>query len=104
MGAIKPQMYMGQHVWVVKFDSNGQYTYIPGVIGYPANYNCANISVNDLNLDLGCHSREETLKLVQIGDMVIHQDNVQELGNHLLTSRALDDKIGVFICAEVLKG
>lgn len=103
VGAIKPQMYMGQHVWVVKFDSNGQYTYIPGVIGYPANYNCANISVNDLNLDLGCHSREETLKLVQIGDMVIHQDNVQELANHLLTSRALDDKIGVFICAEVLK-
>lgn len=23
VGAIKPQMYMGQHVWVVKFDSNG---------------------------------------------------------------------------------
>lgn len=103
VGAIKPQMYMGQHVWVVKFDSNGKYTYIPGVIGYPANYNCANINVSDLNLDLGCRSKEETLKLVQIGDRVIHKDNVQELANNLITSRALDDKIGVFICTEVLK-
>lgn len=103
VGGIKPQMYMGQHVWVVKNTLNGAYEYIPGVIGYPANYNSANISVNDLNLDLGCKSKEEALKLVQIGDVVIHKDNVQELANHLLASRALDDKIGVFICCEVLK-
>ena len=100
VGAIRPEMYVGQKVNVVKFINN-QYKYIPGVICYKANND--KISTNDLILDLGTFSKEETLKLVSIGDVVIHQDNVSYLENELITSRALDDKISTFICCEVLR-
>lgn len=102
-GSIKPEMYIGQKVNVVKYNLDGTYKYIPGVIGYTPNYNKGNVQVEDLNLDLGTSSREETLKLVSMGDAVIHTDTFQMLENNLLSSRALDDKIAVFICTEVLK-
>lgn len=102
VGAIKPEMYVGQTVNVVKFNENG-YEYIPGVIGYNPNYNTGKMTVEDLNLDLGTLSKEETLNLVNIGDVVIHQDKVTYLKNDLISSRALDDKIATFICCEVLK-
>lgn len=103
VGAIRPEMYMGQHVNVVRYDEKGSYTYIPGVIGYTANYIDGHVKVEDLNLDLGTTSKEETLKLVSKGDAVIHRDFYQELQNDCLSSRALDDKIAAFICSEVLR-
>ena len=60
-----------------------------------------NMTVEDLNLDLGTLSKEETLKLVSIGDVLIHEYTYQMLENNLLSARALDDKIGVYICTEV---
>ena len=103
VGAIRPEMYMGQHVNVVRFNEAGEYTYVPGVIGYTANYVDGHVKVEDLNLDLGTKSKEETLKLVSMGDAVIHKDCYQELAGNLLASRALDDKIAAFICTEVLR-
>lgn len=100
VGAIRPEMYVGQKVNVVKFINN-EYKYIPGVICYKTNGD--KISTKDLILDLGTFSKEETLKLVSIGDVVIHQDNVTYLENELISSRALDDKISTFICCEVLR-
>ena len=103
-GAIKPEVYIGQKVNVVKYnDNSNSFTYIPGVIGYTPNYNKGDVKVEDLNLDLGTLSKEETLKLVNIGDSVIHTDTYTLLENDLLSSRALDDKIGVYICCEVLR-
>lgn len=103
IGAIKPEMYLGQHVVVVKCQKNGTFKYINGVIGYTPNYNKGGVSVHDLNLDLGTSSKEETLKLVDLGDPVIVKENIQVLENNLLASKALDDKIGAFICVEVLR-
>lgn len=102
-GSIKPEVYIGQKVNVVKYHQDNTFTYIPGVIGYTANYNKGDVKVEDLNLDLGTTSKEETLKLVSIGDSIIHNDTYTLLKNDLLSSRALDDKIGIFICCEVLK-
>ena len=103
IGSVRPQMYLGQRVWVIKFDEKGNYQTIEGVIGYCPNYNKGEISVCDLNLDLGVSSKEEALKLVDIGDVVLCQNKVVELPNNLIASRALDDKIGAFIAIEVLK-
>lgn len=102
IGAIRPEMYMGQQVYVVKY-VNGLPVYVNGVIGYTANYKEGNVKVTDLNLDLGTTSREETLKLISIGDVVIQKDTYAQLENNCLTSRALDDKIGAYICCEVLR-
>lgn len=102
IGAIRPEMYMGQQVYVVKY-INGLPTYVNGVIGYTRNYKDGNVKVTDLNLDLGTTSKEETLKLVSIGDVVIQKDTYALLENNCLTSRALDDKIGAYIACEVLR-
>lgn len=103
VGAIKPYMYIGQHVVVYHKDENGNIKKIPGVIGYNAKMTSGNMTVEDLNLDLGTLSKEETLKLVSIGDVLIHEYTYQMLENNLLSARALDDKIGVYICTEVLR-
>ena len=102
VGAIRPEMYVGQKVNVVKFNKNA-YEYIPGVICYRSNGENQKVTVKDLLLDLGTFSKAETLKLISIGDVVIHQDSVTYLENNLISSRALDDKIATFICCEVLK-
>lgn len=96
-------MYIGQHVVVYHKDENGNIKKIPGVIGYNAKMTSGNMTVEDLNLDLGTLSKEETLKLVSIGDVLIHEYTYQMLENNLLSARALDDKIGVYICTEVLR-
>lgn len=103
VGSIRPEMYLGQHVQVVRFGEGGNYQTVPGVIGYTPTYTEGHVKVEDLNLDLGTNSKEETLKLISIGDSVVHQNCYQELENNLLASRALDDKIAAFICTEVLK-
>lgn len=103
IGSIRPQMYMGQAVNVVCFDEKGDYHLVDGVIGYTPNYQTGDVSVKDLNLDLGTSSKEETLKYVKIGDPVIHQNKVTFLKDNKIASRALDDKIGAFIGCEVLK-
>lgn len=103
VGAIRPEMYLGQHVNVVRFDEQGTHTYVPGVIGYTPKYREGNVKVEDLNLDLGTTSKEETLRLISIGDAVIHINHYQVLENNMLSSRALDDKVSAFICTEVLK-
>ena len=102
VGAIRPEMYVGQRVNVVKFQNNA-YQYIPGVISYQAKADNSKPETSDLILDLGTLTKEETLNLVSIGDVVIHPDNVTYLENNLISSRALDDKIATFICCEVLK-
>lgn len=54
-------------------------------------------------LDLGTDSKEETLKLISVGDSVIHKVTYQMLANSRITARALDDRIGVYIILEAMK-
>jgi putative aminopeptidase FrvX len=54
-------------------------------------------------IDIGCSSKDETAKLVSIGDPVTFRVGVERLQGTRLTSRAFDDKMGAFIVAQVLK-
>ncbi|MBP5407835.1 MAG: M42 family peptidase [Bacilli bacterium] len=101
-GGIRPYMYLGQHVNVIH-KVNGKIKYVPGVIGYVPDLGKNEVKVNDLVLDLGTSSKEETLKLVSVGDPVIHMNDYVELANGFLSGRALDNRLGAFICLEVLK-
>lgn len=96
-GGIRPYAYVSQHVRVIT--SNNKEVY--GVIGYTPNM--SNLKVTDLLLDLGTSSKEETLKLVSIGDPVVHCTNYTYLQNDFLAGRALDDKLGAYIILEVLR-
>lgn len=101
VGGIKPQMYMGQHVRVVKTNHKKLF-FINGIIGYPKNYK-SEVSVEDLVLEIGASSKEEAMALVSIGDVVVVKECVEHMLNNHITSRGLDDKIGAYIAVEVMK-
>lgn len=101
-GGIRPHMYTGQHVEVI-VKREGKISKVPGIFGYLPNMGKSDITVNDLVLDLGTKSKEETLKLVAIGDPVVHMNNYVMLAGNRLSARALDDRLGAFICFEAMK-
>lgn len=63
------------------------------------------IKLKDQYIDIGARSREEVEKLgINIGDPIVFNDKFSNLGNNGdIVSRCFDDKIGVFIIAEVLR-
>lgn len=54
-------------------------------------------------IDIGCEDKDEAAQLVAIGDPVTFSVGVERLQGTRLTSRALDDKMGAFIVAQVLR-
>ncbi len=54
-------------------------------------------------IDIGCHDKDEAKHLVAIGDPVTFAVGVERLQGTRVTSRALDDKMGAFIVAQVLR-
>lgn len=101
-GGTRPYMYTGQHVEVI-VKRDGKITRVPGIFGYLPEMGKREIKHCDLMLDLGTKSKEETLKLVNIGDPVIHMNDYVKLAGDRLSARALDDRLGAFICLEVLR-
>lgn len=61
--------------------------------------------VKETYVDVGCSSKEEVEALgIQIGDMVTFASEARSLNSSdLFAGKALDDRIGCFILAEVLK-
>lgn len=57
----------------------------------------------DIYVDIGVSSREEALELIQIGDPVIYSDELEYLNDDIITGRALDNRIGGFAIAHVMK-
>lgn len=97
-GGIRPYAYYCQHVNVVT--KNGL---VPGVFGYNPDMKKNATDIEGLVLDLGTYSKEETMKLVSVGDPVIHKSDYQKLNDNVLVARALDDRLGAYIALETLK-
>lgn len=57
----------------------------------------------DIFVDIGVSSREDALKLIQIGDPITFADDVDILSDNILTGRALDNRIGGYVIAQALK-
>jgi endoglucanase len=57
----------------------------------------------DVWIDIGAKDRKDAEALVQAGDPVTPALGVRELRNDLVTSPALDDKVGVWTVMEVLR-
>lgn len=82
---------------------------VPGVIGKkPIHLQSAGdrqkaVDLDELWIDVGAETREEAEALVSIGDPIAVKDNCRFLGENRVVSKALDDKIGAFIVAEVLR-
>lgn len=57
----------------------------------------------DVYIDIGAGSREEALEMIQIGDPITYANNFEFLSDDILTGRALDNRIGGFVIAQVMK-
>lgn len=57
----------------------------------------------DLFIDIGVSSREEALEYIQIGDPITYDIDFEYLTDDVISGRALDNRIGGFIIAMVLK-
>jgi endoglucanase len=59
--------------------------------------------MKDLWIDIGATSRSEAEALVELGDVVTYQHELQTLLGDRATARAFDNKAGLFIVAEALR-
>ncbi len=57
----------------------------------------------EIYIDIGAKDREQALELIQIGDPITFSDDFEYLNEDILSGRALDNRIGGFIIAQVLK-
>lgn len=60
-------------------------------------------SWKDIYVDIGAEDREDALKMVQIGDPITYVDEVDYLTEDIITARALDNRVGGFVIAQVIK-
>lgn len=61
------------------------------------------IQLDELWIDIGVESCKKAKELVSIGDLVTLKPNAKLLNKYKIISKALDNKIGVFVLAEVMK-
>lgn len=103
VGGIDPRTLLAQRVQVQT--KNGP---LLGVIGTkPAHITTEvertqAIPVKDLFIDVGLPA-EKVKKQVRPGDYAVLERSYEELGNGLICAKALDNRAGVFILAEVFK-
>ncbi|WP_307768804.1 M20/M25/M40 family metallo-hydrolase [uncultured Bacteroides sp.] len=93
---------LGQEVTIIGKKKN-----IDGVIGkkpiHLSKPDDKNPDIDDMWIDTGLNSREEVVKYVSVGDLIVYKSNVKFMGDERIISKGLDDKIGVFIISQVIK-
>jgi putative aminopeptidase FrvX len=81
---------------------------IPGVFAWPSQANRGKEDnapkITNLYVDVGCSTKEEVLELgIEIGDPILFDEALTVLNDRLYTGRALDNRIGGYIIAEVAR-
>ena len=80
---------------------------VEGVFGHPAIHiknREEKANLDTIFIDVGASSKEEVLEMgIDIGTVITFQDGFMKLGKDYYTGRALDNKIGGFIIAEVAR-
>ena len=103
VGGIDPRTLLAQRVRVQT--KTGE---IPGIIGTkPAHITTESdrakaVPVKELFIDVGL-SAAQVRELVCVGDVAVLDRPYLEFGDGLISAKALDNRIGVFILAEVLR-
>jgi tetrahedral aminopeptidase len=95
LGSWRVRDAVGQRVRIV-----GQAAEIRGVVVAPHD---AKLRWEALRIDVGAAGREEALALVRPGDGVVLDGPPEELPNGRVLSGALDDRVGIFACLDVLR-
>lgn len=61
------------------------------------------VKSKDLWIDIGSSSKEETLKKVDLGDVIVWTGEFFALNDDLYVSKAFDNRVGVYTCARVIE-
>lgn len=106
VGGVPEKSLLGQRVEVLT--ERGQL--VPGFIGTKSHHITSAEEkfvvpkIHDLFIDLGVQSAAEVERLgVQVGDPVTYTPNFERFGDGMICSKALDNRVGVFILLEVLR-
>lgn len=104
IGGVDPHLVPGQRVWV-----HAAAGPVLGVVGKKPIHLLEGkdretvVKFQQQFIDLGCVDREAAAALVAVGDPVTFAVGLERLQGDRITSRALDDKMGAFVMAQVLK-
>lgn len=99
--SIHPSVLLGQKISILT--SNG---YVNGIIGFDPTSQYGQpkgLVLEDLWIDIGCSSKEDSLNYISIGDFASFEFNYAKLGNSNISAASIDNKIGVFVIAECLR-
>lgn len=103
VGGIDPRTLLAQRVRVQT--KTGE---LPGIIGTkPAHITteadrAKAVSLQELFIDIGLPA-EEVKKQVSVGDSVVLDRDYMEFGDGLISSKAIDNRVGVFVLMEILR-
>lgn len=61
------------------------------------------LDMNELYIDIGASSKEESEKLVEIGDYVVFDTEFLEFGDEKIKAKALDNRVGCSLLVDLLK-
>jgi endoglucanase len=99
IGGIYPSSYLGQKVRVMT-----ETGIIYGSVVMTRDLSKkAELSPEDLTIDIGAKNKEEALKVVSLGDTITFDTDYRELLNDCINGRALDDRTGAFIVMEAVR-
>jgi len=82
---------------------------IPGVIGFKpihlqnGDERKKNVKASMCCIDIGLSSKEETKKLIKLGEFVVFDMKYGEFGDNLIKGKAFDDRLGCAVAIEILK-
>lgn len=82
---------------------------IPGVIGFKpihlqnADERKKNVKASQCCIDVGSRSKEETKKLIKLGEFAVFDMKYGEFGEGLIKGKAFDDRMGCAVAIEILK-
>ncbi|MBL3656551.1 M42 family metallopeptidase [Fulvivirga sediminis] len=82
---------------------------VKGVFGWPAIHvrnkeNEEKPTLKNIIVDIGCNNKEEVEELgVHVGSVMTFDDELMELGKDFLVGRALDNRMGGYMIAEVAR-
>jgi len=104
IGGMDPALLVGQRVKIVTHKGP-----VFGVIGRKAIHQMKpderkkNVDMENIWVDIGADSRKHAEKLVAVGQPLVVDVPYRRLGRDKIVSRAMDDKAGAFVVAEVLR-
>ncbi len=61
------------------------------------------VEIKDMWVDLGVDTKKDAEKKVSVGDFIAVKSNYSKFGKYRIKSKGMDDKIGAFVVAEVLR-